>query len=156
VNRLQLPSGKTQGIICRYIRICPLAQGEGGFHGAKSMRVGVYGHTPFGAAKQEDDLKNKKSDRCNVESKGRGDLIRDKSVPAAIITIRQPSTDLKRGCWAVPHRAEGVYASRHGNRGETWGWTAGRQKRKNLFRQKAKTLRRVSDYGWDHDPIHNW
>merc|ERR1712083_967758 len=108
VTRLAMPYGKTHGLVCRYIRVYPLSAAEGGFHGAKSMRVGVYGHTPFTS---RDHVKDSKDANSGNADKGHGEMIKDKSIPAAIITIKQPSKDLRRNCWAVNGRAAGVYAA---------------------------------------------
>merc|ERR1712083_962183 len=81
VTRLAMPYGKTHGLVCRYIRVYPLSAADGGFHGAKSMRVGVYGHTPFTANRPKNG-RNRSVDSKDASSenmdKGHGEMIKDK------------------------------------------------------------------------------
>lgn len=157
VTKLSLRNDGRQhssGVLCRYIRIYPLSASDDGFHGAKSMRIGVYGYPPDVRVRSRENGKNV-GNESEVEpettDQGSGELINDKSVPAAIITIRQPSK-LKRNRWAVVGRAEGVYGSNYGRR-DNWGVRAQRKRARNGFRQQVKRLRRVSDYDWDHEWI---
>jgi len=148
VTKLTLPFQKGQGVVCRYIRINPLSAAEGGFHGAKAMRVGVYGHPPFGREHREEV-----TEKEVITDKGSGEMIKDKSVPAAIITIKQPAVNHKRSCFAVPGQAEGVYASSW-SRKDDWGLSKERRMAKKEFRNQVKNLRRVRDYDLDHSLIY--
>jgi len=151
-NTLGFANQTKRGVICRRIRLFPLSIAEGGYHGAKAMRVGVYGHS-LRTAEPRTRTESGPANGMEVD-RGCGQLIGDKSVAAAIITVRQPSATMKRNCWAVNGRAEGVYGSKHGHRGHcSYGLGKLRRDSMTAFKHRVKGLRRVKDYGLDAECI---
>merc|ERR1712083_186990 len=125
----------------------------------KSMRIGLYGfangHGQKGSLKiglheKRENEKRKESTPSSDEEMqhGNGHLIHNTNVPAAIITIKKPAPKHGRNCWAPNHRANGICScSCHGCKWQKFEERTRRNGRKNRFRERAKKLRRVGDYG---------
>jgi len=127
---------------------------EGGFHGRKAMRIGVYGDPNYeeknGNAKDDASLEKKESHAAT----GNGQLIHNKNVPAVIITIQKPSTTHNRNCWAVNGLAKGVYSStKYSNKSEKHNERKLRRFQRSQFKAKTLKFRHVKDYGEGHDLI---
>lgn len=154
-NPLKLGNSNKVGVVCRYIRVVPLSLTEGGFHGRKSMRIGVYGNAQYEKRKKTKNSSNGEETKREEDAglqKGNGQLINNKSVPAAIITIKMPSEKQKRNCWAVNHRAQGVNScSCYGCKFWKHDERKLRRGRRSKFNAKAAKLRHVKDYGLDHE-----
>merc|ERR1719229_1130011 len=151
-NVLKLPNCNKPGVVCRYIRVFPMSYAEGGFHGRKSMRIGVYGDPNYeeknGNAKDDASLEEKE----NHAATGNGQLIHNKNVPAVIITIQKPSTTHNRNCWAVHGLAKGVYSSsRYSNKSDKHNERKLRRFQRSQFKAKTLKFRHLKDYGEGHD-----
>lgn len=178
-NKLKLPNKNSEGVVCRYIRVCPLSYAEGGFHGKKSMRIGVYGNPRWEKPKrqtcyrgdtrsygvrmgrdpdpEEEDKQKKREGEEEEKSKGNGQLINNKGVPAAIITIKKPAVregKHARNCWAQNHRANGVCSCSCYNC-KSWKHDERRLRRvrRAKFGARSAKLQHVRDYTLDHEGL---
>merc|ERR1719295_1644091 len=157
-NPLKLPNSNKPGVVCRYIRVFPMSYAEGGFHGRKSMRIGVYGDAKY-EEKNNDKSGNGKDGASLEEEKmqstsGNGELIHNKNVPAVIITIQKPSEYHNRNCWGVNGFAKGAYSSgRYTNKTDKHNERKARRNQRSQFKAKALKFRHVKDYGGGHDSI---
>ena len=134
------------GVIARYIRVCPLNHAQNGYYGKKSMRIGVYGNDK--CEQINDDT------TTEIDDENNGDLMNNKSVAATIITITKPSDTYHRNCWAVNHRAEGVFScSCYRCKSYKYDDRLRRKDMRNYFRKQTKDINRIGDYSLDRDAI---
>jgi len=157
-NPLKLPNCNKPGVVCRYIRVFPMSYAEGGFHGRKAMRIGLYGDAKY--EKRSKDKKGNAEDGASLEEEdrqttnGNGQLIHNKNVPAVIITIQKPSTTHNRNCWAVNHRAKGVNScSCYSCNSQKHDARQRRKSKRSQFRGKIRKFQHVKDYGEGQDSI---
>jgi len=145
-HKLKLKNDNKIGVTARYVRVYPLNLSEGGYCGKKSMRIGLYGNGV-------DNGKYSEEKNVNDCDEHKGDLIHNKDVPAAIITIRQPSETNKRNCWAQNHRCIGVNSCSCYNCSTRLKARHARRGLRNDFKKQVKALKNVKDYGLDEDAI---
>ena len=85
---------QSKNIIARYIRFIPFSKQKDGFHGKKSMRIGVYGMLAMNHNKIKTKTNNKNSKNNNKKNndKSKNGLITSRNdIPMVIICIDLPS-----------------------------------------------------------------